>query len=70
MSTTTTNRVISARNAVASAVRLGRDATPQRRRLETEKLRRSIHEALDSPTAPTAEQRQELAALLTGGGAK
>ena len=63
----TTNPVLAARTDVANAVRTHRDPTPARRRLVTEKAKRAIIEALESPTAPTEEQRQELIALLGGG---
>lgn len=66
----TPNPVTTARSAVAVAVRLGRDATAQRRRLATEKAKRAIQEALTAEHPPTDEQRQELIEVLTGGGSK
>lgn len=65
-----TDPVIAARTDVANAVRTHKDPTPYRRRLATEKAKRAIREALDSPNAPTAEQRQELIDVLTGGDAE
>lgn len=65
-----TDPVIAARTDVANAVRTHRDPNPARRRLVTEKAKRAIREALASPTAPTADQRQELIEVLTGGDSK
>lgn len=64
---TNPNPVISARAALATAVRLHKDPAPYRRRLAAEKVKREIREALDSPTSLTDEQRRELADLLLDG---
>ena len=62
--------VLSARAAVATAVRTKNDPTPARQQLKEAKLTRWIDEALATAPPLTDEQRHRLAAMLTGGGAR
>ena len=61
------NLVLVASARVARDVRAGRDSTESRRAVTEAKLERAVREAVAAAPPLTAEQRQRLAALLTGG---
>lgn len=62
--------VLIARAAIATAARTGQDQTAARQQLKEAKLARWVREALETAPPLREDQRHRIAAMLTGGGAR